>query len=147
MADDTVLDRLLLVGDLLQRDMERAFADTPLTASRVGVLWVLGASGPSTQQAVAAALGVSARHVSGLVDVLEQHGYLTRRPHPTDRRAVVVALTPEAEQVVAAMQREHAALAADLLDAVDPADRAAFDRGLAAVTRRLAALVAEAAGS
>lgn len=144
---DTVLDRLLLAGDLLQRDMDRAFAGSPLTASRAGVLWVLAAAGPSTQQAVAGALGVSARHVSGLVDVLEQHGYLTRGAHPTDRRAVVVTLTPAAEEVVSTMQREHAALAADLLDAVDPADRAAFERGLEAVTTRLAALVAEAAGS
>ena len=52
----TILDKLLLIANLLQRDMARAFAGTPLTEARVSVLWVLQTLGPSTQQAIADAL-------------------------------------------------------------------------------------------
>lgn len=140
----TIFDKLLLVSNLLQRDMNRTFTGTPLTEARVGVLWVLQTVGPSTQQGIAAALDVSARNISALVDALERTGYVRRTSHPTDRRAVLVELTPSATEVMAVMQRQHAEVSAALVDTVPPADRAAFDRGLDAVVARLAELVAEA---
>jgi DNA-binding MarR family transcriptional regulator len=39
-------------------------------------------------------LGVTARNVTTLVDGLESEGLVRRLPHPTDRRATVVELTP-----------------------------------------------------
>ncbi len=141
--DQTIFDKLLLISDLLQRDMNSSFAGTPLTASRVGVLWMVHHLGPSTQQSIAAGLGVSARHVSGLVDVLEKHGYVRRQAHPTDRRAVIVALTASARLLVAEMQRQHEAVTADLVSCVAEEDRAALDRGIDAIAARLTTLVTE----
>jgi DNA-binding MarR family transcriptional regulator len=140
----TILDKLLLIAHLLQRDMARAFAGTPLTEARVSVLWVLQTLGPSTQQGMADALGVSARNVSALVDALESTGYVRRTPHPTDRRAVIVELTATAVELMTVMQREHAEVTATLLASVPRADRAAFERGIDAVVTRLGELVAEA---
>ncbi|GAA2465855.1 MarR family winged helix-turn-helix transcriptional regulator [Agromyces soli] len=140
----TILDRLLQIGELFQHDMARAFAGTGLTSARVRVLWVLQHSGPMTQQALASALEVSPRNVTGLVDALEASGHVHRAPHPNDRRAVLVELSATAEQTMAQMQRDHAALSATLLDAVDPGERAAVERGVAAIADRLAVLVAEA---
>lgn len=140
-----ILDKLLAISELLQRDMTRAFAGTSLTEARVAVLWTVQLRGPSTQQAVADVLGVSARNVSGLVDALESSGHLRRTPHPTDRRAVIVALTPEATELMTTMQREHAELTASLLAAVRPDDLAPLERGIDAITARLAELVDEAA--
>ncbi|WP_449282259.1 MarR family winged helix-turn-helix transcriptional regulator [Leucobacter sp.] len=139
--EPTILDRLLAIGSLFQRDVHRAFAGTSLTESRVHALWVLQHAGPSTQQTLARALGVTPRSVSALVDGLESSGYLERRPHPGDRRAVLVTLTPPAERLMERMQDEHRELAADLLGAVDEADRDAFARGVDAVFWRLTALV------
>ena len=113
----TVLDRLLEIGGLFQKDMARAFSGTPLTPARTRVLWDLAHSGPSTQHALAARLEVSPRNITGLVDALEVGGYVTRSPHPTDRRAIIVSLTASAEQLMHEMQREHAELTADLLAA------------------------------
>ncbi len=141
---DTLFDRLLLASHLLHRDMERAFAGTPLTEARAGLLWVVQTLGPTTQQGIADALGVSARQVSALTDALEGAGYVRRSPHPTDRRAVLVDLTESAQQLMTTMQQAHAAVAATLVESVAPADREAFRRGLDAVVDRLAALVAEA---
>jgi len=138
----TVLDRLLEIGELFQHDMATAFAGTSLTPARVRVLWVIQHGGPMTQQALARSLEVSARNVTALVDVLEAGGHVRRSPHPTDRRATIVSLTEAAEVRMREMQREHADLTADLLDAVAPADRPALERGVDAIAERLRALIA-----
>lgn len=141
--EPTILDRLLAIGSLFQRDMHRAFAGTGLTEPRLHALWVLQHTGPATQQTLADAMGSSARSVSALVDGLAATGYVERRPHPDDRRAVLVALTGHAVEMMERMQHDHAALSAALLEAVSPDDRAAFERGIDAVFRRLDRLVRE----
>lgn len=141
----SILDKLLTITDLFQRDMARAFAGTPLTSARVAVLWTLHLHGSSTQQALAGALDVSARNISALVDALEANGYVRRTPHPSDRRAVIVQLTPMAVELMATMQREHAELGTTLLAAVPSADVPAFERGIEAIITRLSELVVAAA--
>jgi DNA-binding MarR family transcriptional regulator len=135
------LDLLLEIGELFRDDMARAFEGTGLTVSRTHLLWVLAGTGPSTQQALANAMQVSARNITGLVDALEGAGYVKRSPHPTDRRATIVSLTDAGEAAMSDMARDHAKLSQDLLDAVDPADRAGFTRGLDAIAARLRALI------
>ncbi|MET4159600.1 MarR family transcriptional regulator [Agromyces sp. PvR057] len=137
----TVLDRLLEIGELFQQDMAAAFAGTSLTPARVRVLWVIQHGGPMTQQALASSLEVSPRNVTALVDALEAGGHVRRAPHPTDRRATIVSLTDAAELRMREMQREHAELTAELLDAVAPADRPALERGVDAIAERLRALI------
>ncbi|MHC9044842.1 MarR family winged helix-turn-helix transcriptional regulator [Microbacterium saperdae] len=139
-----LLDRLLLIGELFQKDMARAFDGTGLTAARVHLLWVLQHAGPSTQQSLSALCEVTPRNITGLVDALEQSGHVRRTPHPTDRRAVLVELTDDAAATMRGMQADHTQLNAALLEAVAPADRAAVERGVAAIAAHLEKLVAEA---
>lgn len=138
----TVLDRLLEVSELFQKDMAQAFDGTPLTPARVRLLWELAATGPTTQHALAARLEVSPRNITGLVDALEAGGYVTRSPHPTDRRAIIVSLAASARLMMRDMQRDHAELSAELLGAVEPADRDALLRGIDAIALRLRELIA-----
>lgn len=138
----TVLDRLLEISELFQKDMARAFDGTPLTPARIRLLWELQHGGPSTQHTLATSLGVSPRNITGLVDALEAGGYVTRSPHPSDRRATIVSLAASAQRMMREMQREHAELSATLLDAVDAADRAALERGIDAIAARLRELIA-----
>ena len=138
----TILDRLLEVSEMFQRDMANAFAGTPLTPSRVRVLWELAAHGPSSQHALATRLEVSPRNITGLVDALEAGGYVARSPHPTDRRSIIVSLGASAHELMSTMQQEHAELSADLLGAVAPADREALVRGIDAIADRLRELLA-----
>ncbi|WP_308799969.1 MarR family winged helix-turn-helix transcriptional regulator [Agromyces silvae] len=140
--DVTVLDRLLQIGELFERDMATHFAGSPLTPQRVQVLWELARGGSCAQHELAARLGVSPRHVTTLVDVLEAGGYVRRSPHPTDRRSIFVALTATAEDTMHEMQLDHEELSATLLEAVAPEDRAAVERGVTAIAERLAELVA-----
>ena len=65
-----------------------------LSDGRMGVLWRLGGGGPMTLGDLAAALDVSPRNITGLIDHLERDGLVERSPDPEDRRAVRARLTP-----------------------------------------------------
>ena len=118
MTAERVFDQLIEVSLLLQDDMTRSMAALGLTVTKTHLLWQVAQHGPSTQQQLAAGLGVSPRHVTGLVDALEADGFAERRAHPTDRRAFLVALAPKGEatmtQLQAQRQRDAEHLVADL---------------------------------
>lgn len=106
--------RLVDLLDMGARDYGLGFA-------RGRLLWALRESGPVLMRALSEALGVTPRSVTGLVDALEADGWVTRSPHPTDRRATVISLTPTAEQTLAKLNENYEGLAHDLLGDV-PAD-------------------------
>ncbi|PVW03312.1 MarR family transcriptional regulator [Microbacterium sp. Gd 4-13] len=56
----------------------------------------------ATPTDVAKYLGVSTASTTALIDRLESSGYITRRPHPTDRRSVTIAATESADDAVRA---------------------------------------------
>jgi DNA-binding MarR family transcriptional regulator len=129
------LDRLLELVVLLNEDMTQALAREGLTVPRARVLWLLHHHGPSTQRALADALKVTPRNVTGLVDGLVASGHVTREPHPTDRRATLVSLTDRADVTLTEMDTEHGRLAELLFGDMPRFD--AFAAGLDHVTDRL----------
>jgi DNA-binding MarR family transcriptional regulator len=62
-----------------------------------------------TQRELSQILECTPRNVTGLVDALENAGLVARSRHPTDRRAVLVALTDGGESLAAgwSADREH----------------------------------------
>ncbi|MGY1653780.1 MarR family winged helix-turn-helix transcriptional regulator [Geodermatophilus sp. SYSU D01119] len=125
MADDArvaALDRVLELTVLLGRDMTASLAASGLTVARTTLLWHLRAAGPSTQRALADALGVSARNVTGLVDGLAAAGLVTREPHPDDRRATLVTPTGRGRELLDELGRGQAELAGQLFGGLS-ADR------------------------
>jgi DNA-binding MarR family transcriptional regulator len=120
----SALDKVLHLAALVSADMNRFERESGLTAARIHVLWVLGAAGPSTQQSLASELGVSPRNVTGLVDGLVASGHVSRKPHPADRRAVLVTPTSRGEATIRELVASHADLAQRLFSDV-PAERLA----------------------
>jgi DNA-binding MarR family transcriptional regulator len=57
------------------------------------------ADAPMSMGELAAALGIDRPNATVLVDDLEAHGLVRRRPHPTDRRAKVVEATRKGKSV------------------------------------------------
>jgi DNA-binding MarR family transcriptional regulator len=122
---------------LLNDDMTRSLARDGLTPSRAHLLWELHQRGPSTQKVLADAMDVSARNVTGLVDALVETGFVTREPHPTDRRAALVSFTEHGARTARAMQSGQQELA-HLLFSGMPAERLdCFVEGLGEVLTRL----------
>lgn len=79
-----------------------------------GVMSVLDAHGPSSQQALARQLAVSPTMITQIVDEVEARGLAERRPNPADRRSYLVTLTPDGKRKLAAGRRVAAELAAEL---------------------------------
>lgn len=122
----TALDRVLYLTTLVSADMARFQAESGLTSARVHLLWILGLSGPGTQQSLAAALDVSARNITGLVDGLVASGHVTREPDPQDRRAKVVTPTALGERTIRELRESHVDLASQLFGELPPEELAAF---------------------
>jgi DNA-binding MarR family transcriptional regulator len=131
------LDRLLELTVLLNDDMTRALAREGLTVARTHLLWVLHQQGPCTQRALADALKVTPRNVTGLVDGLVDDGHVSREPHPTDRRATLVTLTPAGLSLMDGMARGREELAARLFGGLPARRLRGFLDGIDDVTARL----------
>ncbi|OLE37125.1 MAG: hypothetical protein AUG48_05305 [Actinobacteria bacterium 13_1_20CM_3_68_9] len=71
-----------------------------LTPALFGVLNVLGARDGAIQQEVALSMGIDPSTMVSLIDELESAGLAKRRPHPTDRRAREVAITPKGRRLL-----------------------------------------------
>jgi DNA-binding MarR family transcriptional regulator len=138
-----LLERVLHLAMLVQADMARFEREEGLTTSRVHLLWVLGETGPTTQQSLAAALDVTPRNVTGLVDGLVASSHVTREAHPGDRRATLVTPTERGARTIDGLRRSHVDLAHRLFGDV-PSDRlAVFSDVLAETTQRFARLMEE----
>jgi DNA-binding MarR family transcriptional regulator len=79
---------------------------------------------------LAAHLRVTKQSASEIVALLEQEGYVRRRPHPADGRARVVELTDEGVAGLARSRRRWNALVAEWASLVGPDDLATMRRAL-----------------
>src|SRR4051794_652981 len=144
---EAALDQVLALVVLLSDDMTRALARDGLTSSRAHLIWELVQRGPSTQRALADAMGVSARTVTGLTDGLEETGFVTREKHPSDRRAALVTLTAHGQAIAERLQREQRTFSHDLFAGLPRAQFDGFVGGLDHVLARLRELSAQAAAA
>jgi DNA-binding MarR family transcriptional regulator len=72
-----------------------------LSVSAFQTLAILeGAGEPLTARTIAERMLVSSASMTSLLDTLERRGLVERRPHPSDRRKVLIHLTEQAQQVV-----------------------------------------------
>ena len=67
---------------------------------------------------------MTARNVTTIVDGLEREGLLARIPDPTDRRAILLELTPKGCDLIAAVHVTQRELADWLFASLDTTERA-----------------------
>jgi len=82
-------------------------------------------------------LGVSARTITGLVDGLVATGFVTRQPHPTDRRATLVTFTERGTRTTEAMERDQQEIAHLLFAGMPDQQFDCFAAGLGELLTRL----------
>jgi MarR family transcriptional regulator, transcriptional regulator for hemolysin len=112
-------DRTLgfLVADisrLLRRNMDRRLQSLGLTQAQWRAIVYLSRSEGMTQAALAESLEIQPITVTRLVDRMESAGWVERRTHPLDRRAVQLYLTTQSQPILEEM---HARAADTLNDA------------------------------
>ena len=92
---------------------------------------------------IARHLGVSSASTTALLDRLERGGSLQRLSHPTDRRSILIATTPEVEAQLSATVEEYdrrlELLSAELSDD----ERRAVERFLTGLTEAADSIAAE----
>lgn len=100
LATETVMNTVR-TGDLLFDRIGRLLR--PLGVSSAGglVLGLLRDNGPMAPSTLGERLIVTRATVTGLVDSLERRGLVQRTAHPTDRRSLIVEITPEGLEVLA----------------------------------------------
>jgi DNA-binding MarR family transcriptional regulator len=131
------LGLLLQLALVLHHDLAQSLARDGLTISRVRVLWELRSRGPVLQRELAEALEVTPRTMTGIVDGLVSTGFVTRQPHPTDRRATLVTLTAQGEASGSAMESDQARFVEILFGGMSEERLAGLLDGLEEVLARL----------
>jgi DNA-binding MarR family transcriptional regulator len=108
-----------------------------LPVGQLSVLGTLFRGGPSTIGQLAAEERVQPPSMTRTVNCLADGGYVVRRPHETDRRQVVVALSPQGEETLAADRKRRDAWLAQRLRELTPEERHVL-RQAAPIIERLA---------
>lgn len=112
-----------------------AAVDDIVTLPQLRVLVMVSSRGPLNLGAVAAGLGVHASNATRAVDRLVVAGLLSRSDDPTDRRNLLLELTPEGEALVSRVMNERRTAIAQILQRMPPSRR----RALVPVLRAFAA--------
>jgi DNA-binding MarR family transcriptional regulator len=100
-----------------------ALESVGLTTALFGLLNVLGAREGAIQQEIASAMGIDPSTMVALIDELETAGLAKRRPHPTDRRAREVAITPKGRRVLEQAREMASQVEDDVLGGLTAAQR------------------------
>jgi len=120
------LERLFELATYLTDAMDRGLGERGLTRARAELVWRLGRLGPVTQRRLSVELRCTPRNVTDLVDALERDGFVTREPHPTDRRAILVTLTERGTSEAGTMNSDYRRTAVELFAGLDAAQVSAF---------------------
>jgi DNA-binding MarR family transcriptional regulator len=120
-------DLYLEVHHRMRRAFDGGMSACGVSLARTKVLAQLQ-RGPARPSVLAAEFGLAPRTITELVDTLERDGLVTRRPDPTDRRALLVALTSEGEAALAVGRAVRARLMKQVFGALGADDRATMAR-------------------
>jgi DNA-binding MarR family transcriptional regulator len=116
-----------------------ALAGSGLTLAQFHLVEPLRAAEALTVSELAVGAGVAAPTATRMLDALVRDGLVTRSPSEQDRRAVLIALTPDGRTAVEEAARRVDGARAKVRDQLSPREQ---DEA-AALLRRLAAIVDE----
>jgi DNA-binding MarR family transcriptional regulator len=125
----TPLDTAALAHDLrlavmrFSRRLRNQRVDQSVTLTHLAALSTLKRHGPMSPGELAAHERVQPPSMTRVVVALEGMGLVTRSPHPTDGRHVVIDLTPAAEELLTAEARAREAWLTDTLEQLSAQER------------------------
>jgi DNA-binding MarR family transcriptional regulator len=100
-----------------------ALESVGMTPALFGVLNVLRARKGAIQQEIGAAMGIDPSTMVSLIDKLEKEGLAKRRPHPSDRRAREVSITPKGRRLLERCRKIALESEDDVLRGLSSAER------------------------
>ncbi|AIG78534.1 Hypothetical protein AJAP_28480 [Amycolatopsis japonica] len=134
-AGNAVMERLQEVG-VLTRVVEQGLSGAlGINATDLAAMEHLTTDGPLTAKDLADRLRVSTAASTHIVDRLEKAGHIVRRPHPTDRRKVMVEPVAESMDRLFGHLRPLLRGVEGLVEALAPRDRDVVEAFLAGVVQ------------
>jgi DNA-binding MarR family transcriptional regulator len=139
----TTLDTAALAHDLrlavmrFSRRLRNQRVDTSVTLTHLAALSTLKRNGPMSPGELAAQERVQPPSMTRVVVALEGMGLVTRTPHPTDGRQVVIGLTPAAGELLTEEARAREAWLSGRLQELAAEERAVL-REAAEIMEKLA---------
>ena len=139
----TTLDTAALAHDLrlavmrFSRRLRNQRVDTSVTLTHLAAQSTLKRSGPMSPGELAAQERVQPPSMTRVVVALEGMGLVTRTPHPTDGRQVIIGLTPSAEDLLTEEARAREAWLSGRLHQLTAEERAVL-REAAEIMEKLA---------
>jgi DNA-binding MarR family transcriptional regulator len=109
-----LVEEFATFGPAYMRWVKSRLGEGGISYARMRLLSALHCKGPQIMSNLSEGLGVTPRNVTALVDALEEEGLVRRQPHPTDRRATVIELTPRGAKACRGMYDEHREAASEL---------------------------------
>ncbi|RKT71013.1 DNA-binding MarR family transcriptional regulator [Saccharothrix variisporea] len=134
-AERGLASRLRLAVVRLTRRLRAQRVNSAISLTQVSALSTLHKCGPLTPGELAAKEGVQPPSMTRVIAALEEFGFATRRPHPTDGRQAIVELT---EAGLAYIDEEVSAREAWLdkrLAELTPEERAVLSRAAEIIDR------------
>ncbi|TCJ20492.1 MarR family transcriptional regulator [Rubrobacter taiwanensis] len=142
MGRQEIVDEILMLLPVLGRELGRPSAgeleeivrcglpvDVQLSTGHIQALIALS-RGPRSVGELAEAVGVSRPAMTQILDRLEGHGMVRRRPHPGDRRVVLVEYVPVMREVAARLVNRRRAWISRVVDRMSEEEARAFLKGL-----------------
>jgi DNA-binding MarR family transcriptional regulator len=136
-ADTALASELRTTVMRLARRLRNQRAETSMSLNQLAALGTLDRHGPLTPGELAAHERVQPPSMTRIIGKLEDAGYVTRTDHPTDRRQVLVAVSPTGRAILRDDRRRRDAWLAQRMRELSSEDLAVL-RQAAAVLDRLA---------
>jgi DNA-binding MarR family transcriptional regulator len=136
--------RVNVMASLVSQALSRIYAERyGIGVPEWRVLVTLGQYGMMTGKAIGAHSHMHKTKVSRAVALLEKRKLVTRRANRADLRESFLALAPAGRAMYDDLAPSALEFAERLAEAIEPADRAAFERAMMRLTERSSKLAAE----
>jgi DNA-binding MarR family transcriptional regulator len=131
-----------MMGPAYSRWIELVCGKSGTTPQRLKLVVLLCENGPTMMSGLRDQMGLTGTAITALVDALEKNGRVIRKKHPTDRRGIIIEVTPEARKLfeckIGAFKDEMAEIFSvfnpkeqkDLLSFLERLREAFVDRGI-----------------
>ncbi|MBB5906092.1 MarR family winged helix-turn-helix transcriptional regulator [Actinoalloteichus hymeniacidonis] len=133
--DSGLASRLRLAVVRLNRRLRAQRADSSATLTQLSALSCLHKCGPLTPGELAAKENVQPPSMTRVISALEEAGFVSRRPHPTDGRQAIVELTSQGRGYIKAEVSAREQWLEQRLAALDESERAVLSQASEIIER------------
>ena len=119
----------------MRRRVDAATSAQGLSLARAKLLARMEQEGPCRPGELAAQLGQAPRTLTDALDALERDGFAERKPHPTDRRALLVSVTSRGKKALRAIEEPKRHALEEVFRALSPSQQQGLLKTLETIIR------------